>query len=441
MSGAAQRKDDPLFDLNRAFLVQHPAEAARVLESLSEIEAASLLQEQPEFVITAALEKVTPGIAEGILKNLSAEKVAGVLELLSLASSISIFSRLKEEERENLLSMSSDAVRKELLSLLSYPADSAGRLMNPRVAVFNINTRVEDAVAQLQQDKLYRSRKLYLVNADLQLQSQVDAHSLLYADPGQSLSELARPVTHYVSDIDPHTEVIKILEASKTDAIPVVNVDFHVVGIIEGMGIIEVVREEMAQNLQTMVGASREERALSSSFFAVRKRLPWLQINLVTAFMAALVVSLFEDTIARFTALAVLMPIAAGQSGNTGAQALAVTMRGLTLREVSMRDWFRILRKEFGAGLMNGIGVALVCGLGVYLWSNFGLALVMASAMVISMVIAGVSGALVPMVLKRFGMDPAQSSSIVLTTITDITGFMSFLGIATLLAGMLEAGS
>ncbi|MEQ8954633.1 MAG: magnesium transporter, partial [Gammaproteobacteria bacterium] len=116
-----------------------------------------------------------------------------------------------------------------------------------------------------------------------------------------------------------------------------------------------------------------------------------------------------------------------------------VTMRGLTLREVSMRDWFRILRKEFGAGLMNGIGVAVVCGIGVYFWSNFGLALVMASAMIISMTIAGVAGALVPMLLKRFGLDPAQSSSIVLTTITDIAGFMSFLGIATLLANMLEA--
>jgi magnesium transporter len=117
-----------------------------------------------------------------------------------------------------------------------------------------------------------------------------------------------------------------------------------------------------------------------------------------------------------------------------------VTMRGLTLREITVRDWFKIVRKEFASGLMNGIGVAVVCGVGVYLWSqSYGLALVMSSAMIISMTVAGTSGAFVPILLKRFGLDPAQSSSIVLTTITDIVGFMSFLGIATLLAGMLEA--
>ncbi|MEQ8952538.1 MAG: hypothetical protein RL120_00255, partial [Gammaproteobacteria bacterium] len=324
MTDAESLRNDPLFGLNRAFLSQHPAEAARVLEKLSELEAAELVEDQSDIVIASALEKVTPGIAEGILKNLPADKVAKVLDLLSLGASINILSRLKPDERGKLLEKSSETVRRELESLLSYPADSAGRLMNPRVAVFNINTTVADAIVQLKQNRLSRSRKLYLVNADLELQSQVDAYSLLYADPEQSLSDLAKPVAHFVSDIDPHNEVIKILEASRADAIPVVNVDYHVVGIIEGMGIIEVVREEMAQNLQTMVGASAEERALSSSFFAVRKRLPWLQINLITAFLAASVVSLFEDTIARFTALAILMPIAAGQSGNTGAQALAV---------------------------------------------------------------------------------------------------------------------
>ncbi|MFM1896666.1 MAG: hypothetical protein RLZZ385_1740, partial [Pseudomonadota bacterium] len=208
----------------------------------------------------------------------------------------------------------------------------------------------------------------------------------------------------------------------------------------ESKGLFDALREDIVTDMQTMVGASKDERALSTSLFAVRKRLPWLQINLLTAFLAAAVVGLFEDTIARYTALAVLLPIAAGQSGNTGAQALAVTMRGLTLREITLRDWFRVLRKESAAGFINGLGIAVVCAGGVYLWSQSpGLALIMAIAMVSSMTIAGVSGALVPIVLKRFGQDPAQSSSIVLTTITDITGFMAFLGTATLLSAMLDA--
>ena len=199
-------------------------------------------------------------------------------------------------------------------------------------------------------------------------------------------------------------------------------------------------RHNIGTDKQTMLGINQEERALSTSWFAVRKRLPWLQINLLTAFLAAAVVGLFEDTISRFTALAILLPIAAGQSGNAGAQALAVTMRGLTLREITMGHWFRVMMKELRTGFINGLGIALTCSAGVCLWSrSAGLALVMAWAMVISMTIAGIAGALVPIMLKRFGLDPAQSSSIVLTTITDVAGFMSFLGIATLLSRLLEA--
>jgi magnesium transporter len=187
-----------------------------------------------------------------------------------------------------------------------------------------------------------------------------------------------------------------------------------------------------------MVGASRDERALSPALFAVKKRLPWLQINLLTAFMAAAVVGLFESTIARFTALAVLLPVVAGQSGNAGAQALAVTMRGLALREISLRHWLKVTVKEVQTGFVNGIAVAITCGIGVFFWSgSVGLVLVIAVSMVLAMVAAGFAGALVPIMLTRLGQDPAQSSSIILTTVTDVAGFFSFLGIATMLAGIL----
>jgi magnesium transporter len=190
--------------------------------------------------------------------------------------------------------------------------------------------------------------------------------------------------------------------------------------------------------MQAMFGAGRDERALSKVSFAIRKRLPWLEINLVTAFLAASVVGLFEGTIAKFTALAVFLPVVAGQSGNTGSQALAVTMRGLALREIRTRHWFRVSRKETLVGLLNGFVIALTTSLVVYIWmSSAGLAIIIGTAMVFSMVIAGLSGALIPIILQAFGQDPAQSSSIVLTTVTDVVGFMSFLGLATLLAGVL----
>jgi magnesium transporter len=210
--------------------------------------------------------------------------------------------------------------------------------------------------------------------------------------------------------------------------------------VIRQAALLSAVEQESSLDIQAMVGVSRDERALSSPGFAVAKRLPWLQINLLTAFLAAAVVGLFEGTIARFTALAVLLPVVAGQSGNAGAQALAVTMRALALREITLRHWRRVVGKEAVVGLANGVAVALTTGLGVYVWSRSGgLVLVCMLAMVISMLAAGLAGALVPVLLRRFGQDPALASSIILTTVTDVVGFFSFLGIATLLAGLLQA--
>ncbi|HEY4731949.1 MAG TPA: magnesium transporter, partial [Gammaproteobacteria bacterium] len=233
-------------------------------------------------------------------------------------------------------------------------------------------------------------------------------------------------------------EVVAQFDSHKITDLPVVDVSGMLVGIIHHDAIVSAVKAESSADILTMVGANKDERAFSSPMFVVRKRLPWLQINLLTAFLAASVVGLFESTIAQFTALAVLLPVVAGQSGNTGAQALAVTMRGLALHEISTSHWRRVAMKEIGAGLVNGLAIALVTASGVLLWSSsFGLALVIGIAMVISMVAAGLSGVIIPIVLSSLGQDPAQSSSIILTTVTDITGFFTFLGIATLMTGML----
>ncbi|MBM3777412.1 MAG: magnesium transporter [Acidimicrobiia bacterium] len=183
---------------------------------------------------------------------------------------------------------------------------------------------------------------------------------------------------------------------------------------------------------------SRDERALSKVSFAVRRRLPWLHINLGTAFLAAAVVGLFDDTIAQFTALAVLLPVVAGQSGNTGAQALAVTMRGLALREVRPRQWLRIAFKESRVALINGVAVSVTTSAGVWLWSQSpGLALVIGLAMVISMLAAGLAGAVIPILLTVSGQDPAQASSIIPTTATDVVRFLSLLDLAAVFASLL----
>jgi magnesium transporter len=271
------------------------------------------------------------------------------------------------------------------------------------------------------------------------LAGRVEIQDLVTADPTVSLAEVTRPPVAAVQDLDPREDVVSALQQKAITELPVIAVDGRFVGVIRQAALVSALEQETSVDIQTMVGASPDERALSGPAFAVRKRLPWLQINLLTAFLAAAVVGLFEDLIARVTALAVLLPVVAGQSGNAGAQALAVTMRGIVLREISPRQWPRMVAKEASVGLINGVAVAATTALAVWLWSrSAGLVAVIATAMVISMIIAGVAGALVPMALRRFGLDPAQSSSIVLTTVTDVAGFFSFLGIATALVRFLQ---
>lgn len=428
----------PLQSLTQAFLLNYPLSAARKLEAMSPADAAGVLQQQKLHVLGRVLDKLIPSAALAVLQYLPAQLVAAALEVMDTGTAVSLLSQLDESRREQYLGHMPQATSQEFRSLLVYPENSVGQLMNPAIIAFNRHTTAGQAIAQLRQQQVERLVHMFLLDDDLHLQARVDLQRLLLAAPEVPLAQLASPVQVYVQALDPREEVLDKLGQHEVDVLPVVDVEFRLVGVLEGQELLDAVREDLATDMQTMVGVSADERALSSSWFAVRKRLPWLQINLLTAFMASAVVGMFEDTIARFTALAILLPIAAGQSGNTGAQALAVTMRGLTLREITMRHWLRMTAKEFGAGLINGICVAAVCGLGVWLWSrSWGLALVMALAMVLSMVIAGISGALVPILLKRFGLDPAQSSSIVLTTVTDIAGFMSFLGIATLMSGIL----
>jgi magnesium transporter len=242
-----------------------------------------------------------------------------------------------------------------------------------------------------------------------------------------------------INALAPREDVVELLEESKIIHLPVIDINNKLLGVIRNDELVAASKEDATEDLQAMFGAGREERALSKVSFAVRSRLPWLHINLVTAFLAATVVGIFEDTIARITVLAVFLPVVAGQSGNTGSQALAVVMRALALREIRISQWFKVARKEIMVGLINGIAVALTTSIIVYFWaSSFGLAVVIGISMVISMVIAGFSGAVIPILLKALGQDPATSSSIVLTTVTDIFGFLSFLGLATVLADVLN---
>ncbi|HUD97566.1 MAG TPA: magnesium transporter [Woeseiaceae bacterium] len=427
--------DNAIDALNRRFLLDHPWQAAQQIEVMEAAEAAPVLAHQPASVLVPVMMRVTPNVAAELLRAMPESLVAGLLSELLPNDALRILNILEHEERAAILLKLDPAVRAEIERLLKFPEDSAGRLMDARITHFRGSFSVDQTLDVLRQRRNQATRSLFLVDDSNRLSGKVRIQDVAVSEPDMRLQDLATAVTATVTPVAPKDEVVELLERFQLADLPVVDVDGRLLGVIYHAKLLQAIQEEASADIQMMVGASPDERALSPALFSVRKRLPWMQVNLLTAFLAASVVGIFEDTIARFTALAVLLPVVAGQSGNAGAQALAVTMRGLALREITVRHWLRVTFKEVNVGLINGVAVAITCGIGVYFWSgSLGLVVVIAIAMVLAMIAAGFAGAVVPIVLTRLGQDPAQSSSIVLTTVTDVAGFFSFLGIATLLA-------
>jgi len=424
--------------LNRRYLIDFPAEAAAQLERLDAVEAAEALANQPVHVVRGVWTRLTDDVATQVLPQLPVALRTSLLRELEPAEVAGLLNRLTESTREEYLRLLGGEVEQEVRQLMVYPPQSAGSMMDPRVIVFRGSLTVREAEARLRATKPRATREFFIIDEERQPLGRVEIQHFAVADHDAPLSSLLRPIIAAVQDIAPRDEVVEKIEQHKLASLPVVDYAGRLVGVIHHEGLVEALAQEASLDIQTMVGASRDERALSSVGFAVKKRLPWLHINLATAFLAAAVVGLFEGTIAKFTALAVLLPVVAGQSGNAGAQALAVTMRGLALREISVRHALKVVFKEINVGLLNGVAVAITTGIGVFVWSrSFGLSLVISMSMVLAMVAAGLSGALIPIALQRLGQDPAQSSSIILTTVTDVVGFFSFLGIATLLSTLL----
>lgn len=279
---------------------------------------------------------------------------------------------------------------------------------------------------------------VYVTDEENRLEGVLSMRDLVLAHPEIAIeSILLREVVSVPASMD-REEVAKVAANHRYLAIPVVDSRSRLLGIIPSEDLIQMAGEEASEDIQKMFGAGGDEQVFSPLFFSLRKRLPWLQVNLATAFLAAAVVGFFENTIARITALAVFLPVVAGQGGNTGAQTLAVVIRGLALGEVERGVAGRVVFKEACLGILNGISVGLVTAGIAYLWEGnpfFGL--VIGLAMVVNMVVASVSGALIPLAMRALGWDPAQSSSIILTTVTDVMGFFSFLGLATLFQHLL----
>lgn len=423
--------------IKEQYFQHNPQAAAKFLEGLSATELKKELVDVSAPSLLPVLDHLTSSRVGLIFKQLGPKQQVSLVEIATPRLAVILIAGIDDDAQTALIESMEKRSREELTRLLSYPENTAGRLMDPAVDV-QIDMNLAQVTERIRHAGVNRARSVYVVDESNRLVGRVDMQELALAEPGWVIADFLHKSTAALPAIAPRREIVEFLDQTRLDSVPIVDTDSRLLGVVRYQKLFETIESVANADMQKMVGGSADERSLSGPAFAIKRRLPWLHINLLTAFLAASVVGLFEDIIAQFTALAVLLPVVAGQSGNAGSQALAVTIRGIALKEIGTRDWRRVLRKESIIGLFNGIALAVSCGLGVYLWSgSTGLAVVIAVAMILSMIAAGISGALVPIILTRAGQDPATASSIILTTVTDVAGFFAFLGTATILASML----
>lgn len=426
--------------LLRSLAERHPEDTARVLEGLEAAEAARLLERLPARTVGQVIEWLAPHAAGRILSSLGSERTHTLLAQVTPRQAAAILQHLEPDQREAALAQMPGGTAQQLRDLIAYPSESAGGMMDPQVSAVSIDLTVGEAITALRKAPRRTLYYLYVTGRDGKLAGVLNMRELLLAGPRDRIEDLVHRDVAAVEAGADREAVADLMRSRGFIALPVVDAEGRLLGVVKHEDVLEAVEQAAFEDVQKMVGAGADERALSPVSTVVAKRLPWLYVNLATAFAAAAVVGLFEATIERVTALAVLMPIVAGQGGNTGAQALAVMIRGLALRELGPGSARRVVAKELAGGLLNGLAVAAVTAGAVWLWDGrAALALVIGLAMLVNMTAAGFFGAAIPLVLAALGRDPAQSSSIFLTTVTDCVGFAAFLGFASFFLPLLGA--
>lgn len=400
-----------------AHIPTSPDELAERITRRGPMEAVELLESYPVEVGVSALEKVNPAIRWSVLKELPEERRAAVM----------------------------DVVRPELRTTwqrnLEYAENTIGSLMDAPVGVLHPETTIEEAVNELRTlVKRALITYLYVTDHDGRLVGVVVMREMLLGERTQRLEEIMLRDPFFLTPEMKLTDAMKSVLNKHYPVYPVCEPDGRLVGLVRGQTMFEVQAIEISAQAGSMVGVEKEERLSTPWPRSLKFRHPWLQLNLLTAFVAAAVVGVFQDTIDEIVVLAVFLPVLAGQSGNTGCQALAVALRGMTLGELRPGRERVLVLKEGLLGLLNGALVGVTAGAGMYFFARsqdnpdaWLLGVIVAIAMTASCVISGLSGALIPMTLKRLGADPATASSIFLTTATDVASMGIFLGLATML--------
>ncbi len=385
------------------------------------------------------LKELPPEMLPQVFDAISDQRLADVIARLEIDDLLEFVEWIPEDRREEVVGRLPEHRRSELTKAELYPEYSAGRVMTTNFVALDAKMTAQEAIDSIRAagaagDENESILYLYVVDDQRELLGVVPIRRLVAAPPDRPVGELmiAEPVS-VRADAD-QEEVAGLVRRYDLLAIPVVDVDHRMLGVITVDDVIDVITEEATEDMYHLAGLSEEDRVFSPAHHSVRKRMPWMLVNLGTCFLAAWVVGLFERTLEQVVALAVFMPVVAGMGGNGGTQALTVLTRGIALGETEFSSGARAAVKELAVGIAIGIITGGVAAGVAYLWNGspvLGLALFL--AMIVTMAVAGLLGAAVPLLLRALRLDPALGSGVIVTTFTDVFAFFSFLGIGTLL--------
>lgn len=413
-----------------------PAEIGNLLESLPPAKRSvvwGLVDPEDDGEV---LVHVGEEVRESLIADMDPDELVAAASELDIDDLADLAEDLPDAVVEQVLKSMDREKRERLEQVLSYEEGTAGRLMNPDVVTVRADTTVDVVLRylRLRGELPEHTDHLYVVSKRHQYLGRIALQALLTHEPSTPINQLLDDSQPAIDVHESEQEVARQFSDHDWISAPVVDANNVLLGRITIDDVVDIIREQAEHQALGAAGLDEDEDLFSPVWRATRRRMLWLGINLATAFLAASVVGQFEDTIHRLVALAVLMPIVAGMGGNAGTQVLALMVRGLALGQVGASNIRTLLWKEARVALLNGLGLGLVLAVVVLLWfHDLGLSLVIAIALTCNLLFAALAGVLVPVTLKRFGYDPALASSIFLTTVTDVMGFFTFLGLATVL--------
>jgi magnesium transporter len=414
----------------------HPADVAPLFKDLDPSETRLLF----DVLFTTrkaakTLKELPPNLLTGVLALIDDEKLGRVISRADPDDAVTFIGSLPEERRERVLTHVDPERRAGFSKMISYPEGTVGRIMTTELLALSPDITAQGAIDKIRErGELETFFYLYVVDNAGKLIGVVPIRNLVIAPPSRPLRDMmiADPIRAEVS-VD-QEEAARIVSKYDLLALPIVDRDGRLLGLITVDDVIDVIADETTEDMYKMAGVGIKERAFSPLRESAARRVPWLGFNMVWAFAAASVISFFEKTIGQVPSLAIFMPIIAGQAGSAGIQTATVVVRSMALGEIESTNLAQLLRKEWGLGLIKGALFGGVLGVVAWLWKeNAVLGLVAGMAMFLNMLVAATCGVLVPMALRKFGLDPATVAGVFDTMLTDFMGFLIFLGLATLL--------